>query len=52
MRWNLWYNMILIVLKLREAIEAYQKEYVKEFDEEDLLNAADWQTLGDIKDFL
>jgi len=44
--------MILVALKLREAIEAYQKEYVKEFDEEDLLNAADWQTLGDIKDFL
>jgi hypothetical protein len=32
--------MILMALKLKKAIKAYQKEYVKEFDKEDLLNAA------------
>jgi len=50
-RWNSWYKMILVALELREAVDAYQKAYVK-FDEEDLLNAADWQTLNDMKDFL
>jgi hypothetical protein len=44
--------MILVALELRDAIKAYQKEYVKEFNEGDLLNIADWQTLNDIKDFL
>lgn len=43
--------MILVVLKLKEAIKIYQKEYVKEFNKGDLLNTADWQTLSDIKDF-
>ena len=51
-QWNLWYKIILVVLELREAIKVYQKEYVKEFNKEDLLNAANQQTLNNIKDFL
>ena len=37
---------------IREAIKAYQKEYIKEFNKEDLLNIANQQTLSNIKDFL
>ena len=43
--------MILVALELRDAIKAYQKEYVKEFNKENLLNIANWQTLNNIKDF-
>jgi hypothetical protein len=39
-RWNSWYKIILVALELRDAIKAYQKEYVKEFDKGDLLNTA------------
>ena len=51
-RWNSWYNMIMVALKLKGAISKYQEEYLKEFDEEDILNATDWKALKDIRDFL
>jgi hypothetical protein len=39
--WNSWYNIILVALKLKDAIAKYQEDFVGEFDEADLLNAAD-----------
>ena len=51
-RWNSWYNMILVALKLKDAIAKYQEDFVGEFDEADLLNAADWKALENIRDFL
>jgi len=44
--------MILVALKLKDAIIKYQEQYVEEFNEEDILNAADWRALENIRDFL
>jgi hypothetical protein len=44
--------MIIVALKLKGAISKYQEEYLKEFDEEDILNATNWKALKDIRDFL
>jgi len=51
-RWNSWYDMILVALKLKDAITNFQEQFVEEFDEEDILNAADWRALENIRDFL
>ncbi len=50
-RWNGWYNMLLIFLALKGKVEEYYKKYENEF-EEDLLSREDWKKLGIIKDFL
>ena len=52
MWWNLWYNIIIMALKLKGAISKYQEEYFKEFNKEDILNITDWKALKDIRDFL
>ena len=52
MQWNSWYHMILIAIELRVAITKYQEDYIDEFDEEDILNAADWKALENVRDFL
>jgi hypothetical protein len=39
-------------LKLKDAIAKYQDDFVEEFDEADILNAADWKALENIRDFL
>lgn len=44
--------MILVALKLKDAIGKYQEEFVDDFDEKDILNAADWKALENIRDFL
>ena len=36
-RWNSWYNMLLILLKLKGMVEQYYKDYENEF-KEDLLS--------------
>jgi hypothetical protein len=51
-RWNLWYNIILVAFKLRDAIIKYQEQYIKEFNEEDILNTTNWRALENIRDFL
>jgi len=40
-RWNSWYDIILVALKLKDVIVKYQEQYVKKFNKEDILNAAD-----------
>jgi hypothetical protein len=50
-RWNSWYEMLLILLNLRPAVEKYCSDYEDEF-EEDILNFVDWKKLRTIKDFL
>jgi hypothetical protein len=51
-RWNLWYNIILIALKLKNAIRKYQEDYTEEFNKKNILNTTNWKALENIKDFL
>ena len=44
--------MILVALNLKDVITKYQEQYVEEFNKEDILNAADWRALKNIRDFL
>ena len=50
-RWNSWYNMLVVLLNLRPAVEKYCQDYKKEL-ENDLLSHQDWKRLCTIKDFL
>jgi hypothetical protein len=50
-KWNSWYEMLLVLLNLRPAVEKYCSDYEDEL-EEDLLSFADWKKLRTIKDFL
>jgi hypothetical protein len=50
-RWNSWYEIFLIFLNLKSAVEKYCSNYEDEF-EKDILNFADWKKLRTIKDFL
>ncbi len=50
-RWNSWYEMLLVFLNLRSAIEKYCSDYEDEL-EEDILSFTDWKKLRTIKDFL
>ena len=50
-RWNSWFNMLLVLLELREKVEKYCQDYESEV-EEDILSFADWKKLRTIKDFL
>ncbi len=50
-RWNGWYNILLILLALKGKVEEYCEKYEDEF-EEDFLSREDWKKLGIIKDFL
>lgn len=50
-RWNSWFNMLLVLLALREKVERYCQDYEEEL-EEDILSFADWKKLRTIKDFL
>jgi hypothetical protein len=46
-RWNSWYEMLLVLLNLRPAVEKYYADYKEEL-EEDLLSFADWKKLRTI----
>jgi hypothetical protein len=50
-KWNNWYEIFLILLNLKSAVEKYCSDYKDEF-EEDILNFADWKKFRTIKDFL
>ena len=51
MRWNSWYEMLLILLLLKEKVDDYCEKYKSKL-EEDLLSREDWKKLDIIKDFL
>ena len=50
-RWNSWYEMFLVLLNLRSAVEKYYSDYEDEL-EKDILSFADWKKFRTIKDFL
>jgi hypothetical protein len=50
-RWNSWFNMLLVLLDLRDYVERYCQNYEDEL-EEDILSFTDWKKLRTIKDFL
>ena len=50
-RWNSWYNMLIVLLNLRPAVEKYCQDHEDEL-EEDILTFQDWKKLRTIKDFL
>jgi hypothetical protein len=50
-RWNSWYEIFLVFLNLRSAVEKYCSDYEDEL-EKDILNFVDWKKLRTIKDFL
>ena len=50
-RWNGWYNMLLVLLALKGKVEEYCEKY-KDKLEENLLSREDWKKLDIIKDFL
>ena len=49
-RWNNWYEMFLILLNLKSAVEKYCSDYENEL-EEDILNFIDWKKFRTIKNF-
>jgi hypothetical protein len=51
MRWNSWYQMLLILLNLWPAVEKYCQNHEEEL-EEDILTSKDWKKLCTIKEFL
>jgi hypothetical protein len=50
-RWNSWYDMLVVLLNLRPAVEKYCQDYEEEL-EEDILSFLDWKKLRTIKEFL
>ena len=50
-RWNSQFNMLLVLLELREKVEKYCQDYESKV-EKDILSFADWKKLRTIKDFL
>ena len=50
-RWNSWYNMLIVLLDLRLAVEKYCQDYKEEL-KNDILTPKDWKKLCTIKDFL
>jgi hypothetical protein len=50
-KWNNSYEIFLIFLNLKSAIEKYYSDYKDEF-KKDILNFADWKKLRTIKNFL
>jgi hypothetical protein len=50
-RWNSWYDMLVVLLNLRPAVEKYCQDYEEEL-EEDILSFLDWKKLHTIKEFL
>ncbi len=50
-RWNGWYNILLILLTLKGKVEEYYEKYKNKF-EENFLFRKDWKKLNIIKDFL
>jgi hypothetical protein len=50
-RWNSWYDMLVVLLNLRPAVEKYCQDYEEEL-ELDLLSHQDWKKLRTIKEFL
>jgi hypothetical protein len=51
-RWNSWYTMLYVALKLRDAIEVYYDHYPDEAIEGDMLTSDEWTVLEVIRDFL
>jgi hypothetical protein len=50
-RWNSWYDMLVVLLNLRPAVEKYCQDHEEEL-EQDLLSHQDWKKLRTIKEFL
>ena len=50
-RWNSWYDMLVVLLNLRLAVEKYCQDHEDEL-EEDILSHLDWKKLCTIKEFL
>ena len=50
-RWNSWFNMLVVLLNLRPAVEKYCQDHEEEL-EDDILTTKDWKKLRTIKDFL
>jgi hypothetical protein len=50
-RWNSWYNMLVVLLNLRPCVEKYCQDHEDEL-EDDILTFQDWKKLRMIKDFL
>ena len=50
-RWNSWFNMLVVLLNLRPAVEKYCQDHEEEL-EDDILTPKDWKKLRTIKDFL
>jgi hypothetical protein len=50
-RWNSWYQMLIVLLNLRPAVEKYCQDHEEEL-EEDILTSKDWKKLRTIKEFL
>jgi hypothetical protein len=51
MRWNSWFDMLVVLLNLRPAIEKYCQDHEDEL-KDDILTPKDWKKLCMIKDFL
>jgi hypothetical protein len=50
-RWNSWYRMLAVALKLNSAIDTYTKRYLTSL-QESYLTPRDWAELAEIRDFL
>src|SRR5436190_7969084 len=50
-RWNSWYRMLVVALKLNSAIDTYTKRYLTSL-QESYLTPQDWAELREIRDFL
>jgi hypothetical protein len=50
-RWNSWYEMLVVLLEKREAVEKYIQNHEDNL-EVDVLSFQDWKKLRTIKDFL
>ncbi|PVH91270.1 hypothetical protein DM02DRAFT_503344, partial [Periconia macrospinosa] len=53
-RWNSWFLMCSVAIEpaVKKAIQRYQEQYHKEFEDEDILTPGDWEILKNIVDFL
>jgi hypothetical protein len=50
-RWNSWYQMLVVLLNLRPAVEKYCQNHKEEL-KKDILTSKDWKKLRTIKEFL
>jgi hypothetical protein len=50
-RWNSWYEMLIVLLDKREQVEKYVQNHEDDL-KENVLSFQDWKKLYTIKDFL